>query len=206
MKSNLIALIALLVFCALASRAFHESMPDQESPLRADEIVPTQQPREQQQTPLETLAPASAQELAYVVKIKDDKVEFQLTNLGSSVHHFYGDPLTLGYGDEVPSCAEIQVHQADGSLFQKWSSHFPPSDRWSPLVVSNTAKPFPGEPEVIEPGETRSLKVPLEDFFFGSDFDLKTRGCQVRVLSGLYLDSDFRQSIEARTDWTKLEF
>lgn len=112
MKPNLIALIALLVCCALASGAFRESMPDQGSPLRAVETVPTQQPREQHQTPLETPAPANAQELAYVVKIKNNQVEFQLTNVGSSVHHFYGNPLTLGYGDEVPSCAEIQVRQA----------------------------------------------------------------------------------------------
>lgn len=72
--------------------------------------------------------------------------------------------------------------------------------------MSNTAKPFPGEPEAIKPGEPRSLTVPLEDFFSHSDFDLKTPGCQVRVVSNLYLDAHWSRSIEANSDWTKLEF
>lgn len=148
--------------------------------------------------------PESAKDLSYRVQIRNNHVEFKLTNKGTVSHLFYGDPFTIK-GAGVPLHAEIQVLKPDDTLLDSWNSSIP-GDSWSPIfMTSDTKQAIPAKSQTLKPGETRSLVVPIENFFAMSDFEPKAEGYRVRVLGFLHLDEKCTQYIRSRSDWVPLK-
>jgi len=205
MKQNSLILVTIIVLCAAVLGWFG-------SQDRGTATVPANLPKtepinkDRKALLVEDIVqqkPQSANELSYVLEFKGNQVEFKLTNNGRSTHLFFGDSLEIrGLG--VPGHADVQVLNEDGSLFEAWDSQIH-VDSWSPLLSSSYAKStIPAKSRAIKPGETRSLLVPIENFFSRSNFDPKAENYRVRVVSNLYLDANLTQYIESRTDWIPL--
>lgn len=212
MQKNSLILVALLALCAIAPGVFWKFSSQKKSvPLSTDDLSRSRLPKGQKPPtavpPKESIAQPtskSRKELSYVVKIKDNQVEFKLTNKGSGAHIFYGGSLSLRGFYGVPAHANVQVLKEDGSIFSRWHSRMQ-TDSWSPLLFSSDTISLPVESQSIDPGETHSLIVPIENFFYRSDFDLKARHHKIRVVSYLYLDAYLRHSIESKSELVELK-
>lgn len=222
MKQNLTILIFTIGLCAAVVGVFKKSVPDTmnasvvnqlpSAPVASD-IKGTQTSPFAFAQPIATASPPISlksakeisKELSYHLKIEDGYIEFKLTNRGRSSHFFYSDSLDIRGVDGVPGHAEIELLKEDGSLFDAWDSELK-VDSWSPLNLSSDAGTYiPAKSQTIGPGETRSLVVPLKDFFGRSDFVPNGKKYRVRILSNLYLDADLTQYIEARSNWVALK-
>lgn len=202
MKRNLLILLAIVALCATTlallerSRGLDVATESPEAHSYEDIKEPSLESATQE--------PESSKELSYIVKVGDNQAEFQLINGGKSTHHFYSDSLEIrGLG--VPGHADVQVLKEDGTLFDTWDSQIQ-ADSWSPLLVSSYAKTnLPAEPRAINPGETLSLVVPLENFFSKSKMAWDTEDYRVRVVSRVYLDPYLTKYIKSRSDWVPLK-
>ena len=147
--------------------------------------------------------------LIFKVKIEDGIFKLLLRNEGETSCYYF-DSIKLGTGG-IPRETWIQVLTDDGTLFKGWPISLDDEDGyWSPNLMSNSfedvAVRLPAKLAVLEPGESRTLQLPIEKFFYrvSPEVSTKAKNGMIRVHSRLYLDPKLDYWLEARTDWVPL--
>ena len=154
-----------------------------------------------------TPKPEELQDLSFTVSIVGENAEFYLSNRGATPQKFF-DSLAPGWSG-LPRHTWIQVLTDEGELYKDWPVSMNDEGDWTPNYLSNTlsdiATCVPADLTEIGPGETRSLVLPLDEFFARSRFVGNGQGYRVRVVSELYLDADLTRRFVSRSDWAPLK-
>lgn len=139
--------------------------------------------------------------LSLEVKLEKGIVSMKLTNPTSSSLEFYNS-LEVDAERELPAFTYIQVRNGFEELYDKW----PISNNglWTPLSLTSQRVELPTNLQRLSPGESIYKSIPLNEFFFRSNFELGTPGFEVRVIARVYTNASLGEYIESRTEWMAL--
>ena len=197
-----------LALSALVAKLSHGSHPNEvaETPTQAvKEAVDnpiTDQIRLRMRLPKLRL-PEDALGLTFRVSHKDGDVFIRLNNHTDHPLNFYNS-MKLETS-MFPSGTRIEVRDKFGRPFVFRIEEHTSLDHWTPLYL--TSRAFLNselEVQTLEPGEGFCKTVPLKNFFGGANFDFKAQNFQARIRSRIYLDTNFQQYIETKSDWFEL--